>query len=322
MAAAAALVVAWSGCARAKETKMDEAVYGKVERVNVGRFSLALPADVKWTGGIFEVRHLSLVEVALTPPDEEGWRHAWAAKRAEVESKKARRLGPSSLEGEIRIDQILEPERLAYMVYLHSAGSAIVTSTGLRRCDGGSGLWLTRASGLSFLDSVRERITQVAKAYRPVRNGEPRPSGLDVFHLPRGVVVQPFQDHEKASSIFKGGALGVEVDLSTESTPEPEGGGLMARFGAAVAKAGAAFAAGASPVRNRGRTVAGMKGEEFVMRDSENGKLYFMWEFKGEANSGARPEIQLEMITGDERQKEKMAFWDALVDSLRPAAQP
>jgi hypothetical protein len=65
-----------------------------------------------------------------------------------------------------------------------------------------------------------------------------------------------------------------------------------------------------------------MKGEEFVMRDSDAGDLYFMWEFKGEVSSGAMPRIQLQMITKDERQKEKMAFWDALVDSLRPAAAP
>ena len=84
----------------------------------------------------------------------------------------------------------------------------------------------------------------------------------------------------------------------------------------------AAFAAGASPVRSRGRTAAGLKGEEFVMRDSEDGKLYFMWEFKGEADSGAKPRIQLQLITKSDREKEKMAFWDALVDSLRPAAAP
>jgi hypothetical protein len=65
-----------------------------------------------------------------------------------------------------------------------------------------------------------------------------------------------------------------------------------------------------------------MKGEEFVMRDSEAGDLYFMWEFRGEARSGKHPRIQLQLITRDERQKEKMAAWDALVDSLRPAAGP
>jgi hypothetical protein len=63
-----------------------------------------------------------------------------------------------------------------------------------------------------------------------------------------------------------------------------------------------------------------MKGEEFVMRDSKEGNLYFMWEFKGEAGSGKHPRIQLQMITKQELEKEKMAAWDALVDSLKPAA--
>jgi GrpB-like predicted nucleotidyltransferase (UPF0157 family) len=64
-----------------------------------------------------------------------------------------------------------------------------------------------------------------------------------------------------------------------------------------------------------------MKGEELVMRDPEAGDLDFRWAFQGEAHAG-NPRIQLQMITTQDRQQEKMAFWDALRDSLRPAAAP
>jgi hypothetical protein len=181
------------------------------------------------------------------------------------------------------------------------------------------GLWMMRVAGGSSVEAVRARMGAVGPAYQPVTREQPRPTG-DVFHLPHGVIAAPFQDQEKAKSIFKGGPLGLEINLFTQSTDEPKGGGLLARFARSMANAGVAFAAGASPVRSRGRTAAGMKGEEFVMRDSKEGNLYFMWEFKGEAGSGKRPRIQLQMITTQEREKEKMAAWDALVDSLRPAA--
>jgi hypothetical protein len=170
-------------------------------------------------------------------------------------------------------------------------------------------------------EAILKDVGAVGRAWQPLPEGAPRPKG-DAFHLPAGVVALPFGEHEAASAQWSGGPLELQIELSTESTDAPRKDGLMARFGDAVARAGAAFTAGASVVRNRGRRTAGLDGEEFVMRSSEEGMLSFVWEFKGEAGSGTKPRIQLEMTTRDERQKEKMAAWDALVDSLRPAASP
>jgi hypothetical protein len=299
---------------------MDEGSVGKLERVHVGRFSLEVPAGAKRYGEEFLVRNVALTETSLASADEKGWRLEWAARRAAVEGLKASRVNDQALDGTISLDLELEPGRYGVMVYHHASGSAMVTVLSLRRV-GAVGLWMMRVAGSSAVEAVRGRMTAVGATYSPVTAERPRPTG-DVFHLPRGVVAAPFQDQEKAKSVFKGGPLGLEIKVLIESTDEPKGGGLLARFGESVTKAGAAFAAGVSPVRSRGRAVAGMKGEEFVMRDSEAGDLYFMWEFKGEAGSGKHPRIQLQMITKQERQQEKMAFWDALVDSLRPAATP
>ncbi len=299
---------------------MEEAAVGKLERVYVGRFSLEVPAGAARYGEEFLVRNIALTETSLATPDAKGWGLEWAARRAAVEGLKSSRVNDRALNGTITLDLELEPGRHGVMVYHHASGSAMVTVLNLRRVDG-VGLWMMRVAGGSSVEAVRARMAAVGPAYQPVLKDQPRPSG-DVFHLPRGVVAAPFQEQEKAKSVFKGGPLAVEIKVLIESTDEPKGGGLLARFGESVAKAGAAFAAGVSPVRSRGRAVAGMKGEEFVMRDSEAGDLYFMWEFKGEAGSGKHPRIQLQMITKQERQPEKMAFWDALVDSLKPAASP
>lgn len=318
---AAALAAGWGGCRTpAMEARMDEAVFGKMERVYVGRFSLEVPAGARRYGEHDEVRDLELTEVALAEPLDKAFGVAWARKLAEIAEIRAKRLEPEWIDGEVHSRHELEPGRFVAVLY-HTDNVKIAVQYDALRQVGAAGLWLMRPGDTEDIRPTLDTIAVVGRAYQPRPAGAPPAKG-DVFHLPHGAVVLPFHEQEKAKAVFKGGPLDVEIDLATESTPEPEGGGLMARFGQAVAKAGAAFAAGASPVRNRGRTVAGMKGEEFVMRDSEGGKLYFMWEFRGEANSGARPEIQLQMITKDERQKEKMAYWDALVDSLRPAAAP
>jgi hypothetical protein len=299
---------------------MDEAVVGKLERVYVGRFSLKVPVGAARYGEEFLVRNIALAEVSLASADEKGWRAEWTARLATIAALKSGRRDPEDLDGEVTIQQELEPGRSGVLAYHHDSDDALTTVLSLRRVDG-AGLWMTRVAGGSSVEAVRARMAAVGPAYQPVTREQPRPTG-DVFHLPHGVIAAPFQDQEKAKAVFKGGPLGLEIKLLTETTDEPKGGGLLARFGSSVSKAGAAFAAGASPVRSRGRTVAGMKGEEFVMRDSEAGDLYFMWEFKGEGGSGKHPRIQLQMITKQERQQEKMAAWDALVDSLRPAAAP
>jgi hypothetical protein len=322
LGALAFLLVGWAfiGQAGTKEARMDEAAGGRLERVYVGRFSLEVPVGATRYGEEFEVRDLDVNEVAFADPVDMAGEAAWKAKLASIEALKAKRRRPTQIDGDIHSQLQLEPGHFSVVLFHPDDIDFGLDFAALRR-SGASGLWLTRPGELATKDQILRTIASVGVAYQPVTSERPRPPG-DVFHLPRGVIAAPFQDQEKAKLVFKGGPLGLEIDLFTESTDEPKGGGLLARFAGSVAKAGVALAAGASPVRSRGRTAAGMKGEEFVMRDSKEGNLYFMWEFKGEAGSGTRPRIQLQMITKQEREKEKMAAWDALVDSLRLAAAP
>jgi hypothetical protein len=320
LAVAAALA---SATAAAKETKMDAATAGKTVRVYAGRFSLEVPAEARYTGGARSMRYFKLTEVAMPGRPEEAYQKTYGVKLAEIAEIKRRRMRPTWIDGEIvaQVELSSGPDRFAAILF-HPDNLKIAFDVAALRQRGTAGLWVERsACDMDDRDAVLKDVGSLGRAWQPVSEGAPRPKA-DVFHLPAGAVALPAANDEDASAHWVGGPLGVEVDLKTETTDEPKGGGLMQRFGDAIGRAGAAFAAGMSVVRNRSRTAAGLAGEEFVMRDSEEGKLYCLWEFKGEKSSGAKPRIQLQMITKDERQKEKMASWDALVDSLRPAAAP
>jgi hypothetical protein len=76
-------------CRAAKEARMDEAVFGKTERVYVGRFSLVVPSDSRRYGEEYQVRHLTLTEVGFAEPLDKAFDAAWAVKLAEIAALKA-----------------------------------------------------------------------------------------------------------------------------------------------------------------------------------------------------------------------------------------
>jgi hypothetical protein len=73
-------------------------------------------------------------------------------------------------------------------------------------------------------------------------------------------------------------------------------------------------------IRSGGRTVGGLKGEEIVMRGTENNntEIRFGWEYPGKEESGEYPEIQISMETPDGNLKEKLKIWDAILESFKP----
>jgi hypothetical protein len=83
-------------------------------------------------------------------------------------------------------------------------------------------------------------------------------------------------------------------------------------------------AAGRSHDKTRKRKVAGLKGEEVVYRGTEaegEKTLYFMWDFPGEKNSAHATYTIVSMMGRDDHLEEKLAIWDALLDSMRPAGR-
>jgi hypothetical protein len=267
---------------------------GQAERAYVGRFSIAIPAGMRREGGTYEMRLLTLSDVALAPPNEAGWKATWAARLAKVEALKSERLTPQDVEGEVLATGELEP-LFAFVVYHRDVKEAAQLDA-LRLVDG-VGLWLQRPFDTELLPAVRARALAV------------------------GAILLPYQEQESARAHFKSGPPYLEIDLTTETVVEVKHPGLFERFGRAVVNAGAASTAGMSTVRSGKRRVGDLAGEEFILRDTEGGALRFLWEYPGEANSGVRPKIQLQLVAPSADEKEQMALWEVLLSSLKPAAQ-
>ena len=96
-----------------------------------------------------------------------------------------------------------------------------------------------------------------------------------------------------------------------------EQAGLMERLGAAIETR---YAPGVDVdrIRGRKRTIAGLKGEDVIVRMKDKYKtvLNFAWEYPGEVNSGERPEIQITMESPDGALEEKIKVWDSILDSF------
>jgi len=313
-------LAALAGCrGEAKETKMAE-VAGKSERVYLGRFSIALPPGMSRSDGECEMQLLTIREDPLAPPFAEAWKAAWAGKLAAIEAMKTQRSRPRHLYGEVLARRELEP-RFALVAYHADNVKEAARFEALRGLDG-VGLWLRRPGDVADLDAIAAAMLKVGKAYRPrTKDGPPLEKEPQAFHLARGAVLLPFEEQESAHAIFRGGPHGAEVDLATGTVVKVERKGLFERFSESVITAGAAFGAGVSTVRSGKKEVGGLRGEELVLRDGEKGELAFIWRYPGESESGARPEITLQMTAPQEPKREVMALWDALVASLLPAAE-
>jgi len=131
-----------------------------------------------------------------------------------------------------------------------------------------------------------------------------------------GRVDLPFDRAEEAKVFYQG--LGMSFELRTEATEHPEKEGLLERFTRAIAEFGSS-SGGMTTLRKRSRAVAGLRGDEVVVRAVEEREITFKFSFEGKARSATAPVVDLSMEAPMERKDEAMALWDALLDSMRPA---
>lgn len=285
----------------------------------VGRFCLRLPASMKRTSDEEEVQGVKLEEVAWDKAAKDPWEHEWLERLRKIEAKKAGREIAKAADGEILDQKMIKPGTLKAVFYCPGPARAR-TALGAIYNAGHAGLWLEILVSEKRKDEAAARIAEVAAAYRPDEPGRPRPKGA--FHLPHGVIAAPFKLGEEAAVHFKGGPLDLELELALETAFEPEDQSLMQKFANMMESSGvAAMGAGLRPIRNKKRKVAGLPGEEIILlgQQDDEGSLFFQWRTPGEQDSGKHPAMNVVLRGSDDQKDEKIAFWDALLDSVKPS---
>jgi hypothetical protein len=142
------------------------------------------------------------------------------------------------------------------------------------------------------------------------------------FFLKHGAINLPYNEQEESYASFKGHPLNLvlEIKMEMDFRYERETMGLIEKTKGMLAAAAFETGGSMSKIRLAKREVAGMKGEESILRISEDGEttLMFTWEFNGKEDSGEYPTTTIEMEAPDGKLDEKIAIWDAVLDSMKP----
>ena len=185
---------------------------------------------------------------------------------------------------------------------------------------GDTGVWLKYNGLLSGKEEMLKWLLEVASKLHPTRGYPPEKPVHNLFYLRYGVINLPYLEQEESYSRFEGHTLDLKLEVDMNETHEVETLGVAARLAASITTN---FAPGVDVdrIRSRNRVAAELNGEELVMRVSAGGEdtqIQFGWEYRGKADSGEHPEIQITMETPDGNLDEKLKIWDAIIDSFKP----
>lgn len=298
----------------------------------VGRFAFELPRTTVGTGQTASMQDVGVEEVtwqvdSAGSPLPDPFDHLWQETLEEARSDDARRRPPSVADV---IRRTLEPAPGVRLLTRHNGDYAVAARVTQALRDAG-------ASGASFyvqyyldedpgLEQVAEGIvTELAETYRRHPRGTTRGAGKGAFHLLDGAIERPFIGHETVDVGFSDPLLGVgptlKVSMRTERDREVPSAIKRWR---SIALSGMLVGVSFDRIRARKRRVAGMDGEEVIYRASERGsedEITFEWYHPGVERSPLQPMFTIELTTSAENYEAKLAYWERLLESVRPLAQ-
>ena len=186
--------------------------------------------------------------------------------------------------------------------------------------DAGSvGLWIKFNGMLEVKEDMYKWLVSVARAYQPHSSENfIRSPGLSWFYLQHGALNLPYLEQEHTYARFEGGP-DLKLEIETNETREVEKTGLVDKLSQSLISN---FIPGldVQKIRSHKRTAAGLKGEEIIMKTTEEGlsTLHFCWQYQGKEDSGEYPEIDITMESPDGNLDAKLKIWDSVLDSMKP----
>lgn len=317
-----------TACSQNNGKKAMTAVKEKTITYGAGRFVIDIPVSMHFRGGMYRMRTCNLTETVWNDHDErQSALNAWEAYLKELEILPPPKGKDNAIIEVKKIDNI---GRFCNSVLYHKE----ILDPNFVNLDmlvnsGQVGIWIKLDGKIEQKNIVYDIATEIAKAYRPPiqRLGKAAVlKNVDAFYLEHGAIDLPFEYKESVDIRFNGHKLDQDLALGIETSAvdEVETTGLMQRLAAVITTK---FAPGIKieKIRTGKRAVAGMKGEEIILRTTETEdnamEINFVFEHLGEKDSGDHPWMKISMTTEDDHVEQKIALWDALLDSMRPAGR-
>ncbi|CAM3313902.1 hypothetical protein G4177_26735 [Corallococcus sp. ZKHCc1 1396] len=290
----------------------------------LGRFCLDVPDSMTRSPDVetYQVQHIFLEEALWKDSSDEARSKVWKTRLDGIRALAGERELPEEPQGTILTQRALSPE--VQGVLYHRMDNPLVATWGALLHSGAADVWMQIDGDLEREQDWATRVKEVSGAYRLPAPGEPLPHpGKDWFYLRHGMVALPTKYQEEARVRFEGTALKVKVDVWTRTATKVKKESLLERLSGTLARAGGDFAGDIVTQRYQSRTVAGLPGEEMIIRYKEGKRmgLYFLWSYSGEEKSGARPRFNIEMDTGLDQDDAKVELWNSLLGSVRPVTQ-
>lgn len=189
------------------------------------------------------------------------------------------------------------------------------------------GVWLTGDPTIVEKENVSHKmannIETISKAYHPLDlKNLTKQQPDNQFYLQHGVINLPYFVREQSIARFEGHPLDLKllIEMEMDFNHKIEPMGLITKTRGMLAAALFTPGGGMSKVRLDKRNVAGMPGEEAVLkvREGNDKNLVFTWEYNGKDDSGEYPTTRINMESPDGNMDEKLKIWDAILDSMKP----
>ena len=322
------ILVPAAGCTQNMERKTMSKNNEQSITYGAGRFVIDIPVSMQFSGG-YSLVDRDLTEMVRPNSDL----NKEALTEWDLSIQKIKRITPPAGK-EIALIEEREITGIGKWckaaLYYHEPFDSEYGSLDLLLSSGKSVLWIrTRDKKIAAKDIVYGISSDLARAYRPPTSPNRRVEvipGKDSFYLRYGAIDLPFEYEESVDIVFSGHSLDEEMSLEIETDvlQEPETESLIDQLTAIiVTKWAPGFEI--DKIRTRKRTAAGLKGEEVVYlgteTDTNDKNYYFMWGYPGKKDDAHHPFIKISMSAKADRLEEKLALWDAVLDSMRPAGR-
>jgi hypothetical protein len=309
-----------------KTTNINKGVNIPMKTYYIGRFSLAVPVEMKLEKRTSELSYAEIKEVIWSKDvgHEQARTTEWNKFIEEINT-----LTPPEGKDKviIRMRDFTGVGQWAKGVYYYYDDFSDNDGRWTLLVDTGPvGVWF---KGNSVVEKenvnhyLENNIKTSGKSYTNIEDPKLKtlPKG-HWFYLKHGAINLPYEEQEESYASFEGHPLGLVLDIKMEMDIGHwrETNGLIERTRGMLTAAALETGGSITKIRLAKREVAGMKGEESILRISEDGEktLMFTWEFNGKEDSGEYPTTTIEMEAPDGNLDKKIAIWDAVLDSMKP----